>query len=358
MPDATRTVERIPVEVLARELVGITRIGLRPIELAKRRADFPEAARLNRAGGTEATDDAWAEALVRLIEQAGRSVPSADLAGMTREILGLEMRYRGDSYERRRGRAVAIWDPELRKRAENFARRALPRIMRALAAEVYVIENSPTGKSGGIQLGTASVADQGRQPGLVRLRFRAETWLAGRGQRPYQSEWVYRDRARRAGINSIQIERNSKFDAQLEPITDSISSLDYKGTDVYGFKIWTAWLDHALEEGEPVEWGTRTLYGSAHLDGVSETEQLAQTVSHLPGYPPMEHGTFIANFDTRFLPTRVVRFITPKGTLPDLVGPVIEDIPIDRHGVARTEFDNLEAWMTYGINWWPQQPAS
>lgn len=56
------------------------------------------------------------------------------------------------------------------------------------------------------------------------------------------------------------------------------------------------------------------------------------------------------NFDTRFVPRKILRFTSPKGTLPRIEGPTKELTPT-ADGVARADFDDLQPWHTHGIYW-------
>ena len=124
------------------------------------------------------------------------------------------------------------------------------------------------------------------------------------------------------------------------------------GTDVNGSRIWLATFDRPLELDEKIEWTTRTVYEDPQLDEVGEAEWIALNVSHLGSVGGIKRGHFVVHFDRRFPPKRVIRFKTPKGSLPDIDGPV-EELQLDRRGTVNVRFADLEPWSSYGIFWWP-----
>jgi hypothetical protein len=254
--------------------------------------------------------------------------------------------------------ARAIWDPEEIRQDESWTRRVLPKITSALAATLFKInssrESGAQSPSASFALGTGSLRDQRHSSGLDRISFRVETWLTGRGQRPYQTDWTYCDRATRAGIDSYRLFRRATTTLRVEPVSDNVKLVVPRGTDANGFTIWLATFDHPLAVGEEIEWCTRTVYDGSQINQVEEVEWLALSVSHSGSVGPIRRGEFISHFDTRFPVRRAVSFKTPKGSLPDLLGPT-KELPINKKGVGRAPFRNLEAWSTYGIFWWPSQ---
>jgi len=358
MPDITRTNQGSVTDDLARELVQIARAGLAPLVLAQRHHEFPTAFGLSRVKDAGSDPQAMAGELIQMIVEGARLVEGKGLSAMTVALFGVEIRYRDLSYERRRGMARAIWDPEEVRQDESWTRRVLPKITSALAATLFKInstwESGALSPSASFALGTGSLQDQRYSSGLDRISFRAETWLTGRGQRPYQTDWTYCDRATRVGIDSYRLFRRATTTLRVEPVSDNVKSVEPRGTDANGFTIWLATFDHPLAVGEEIEWCTRTVYDGSQLNQVEEAEWLAISVSHSGSVGPIERGEFVAHFDTRFPVRGAVSFKTPKGSLPDLLGPT-DELAIARDGTGRVLFRDLLAWSTYGLFWWPTQ---
>jgi hypothetical protein len=140
-------------------------------------------------------------------------------------------------------------------------------------------------------------------------------------------------------------------------VSDNVKSVVERGTDANGFTIWLATFADPLELDEEILWCTRTVFDGTHLNQVEEAEWLALSVSHSGSVGPIRHGEFIVHFDQRIPARRAVSFVTPKGSLPDLLGPT-EELPIAKDGTVRALFRELQPWSTYGIFWWPTQPTA
>jgi hypothetical protein len=291
-----------------------------------------------------------------MIVEGTKLIDGATLAAMTTALFGVEARYRDLPYEARRGRAKDVWDPEGVRRDDSWTRRQLEKIKLEMAATILRMnlawEEGTDSPPALIALGTGSLPDQKHSSGLDRLEFRVETWLTGRGQRPYQTDWTYCDRATRAGIDSYRLFRRASVALRVEPVSDNVKSVVERGTDANGFRIWLATFDRPLELDEEIEWTTRTVYDGTQLDQVEEAEWLALSVSHSGSVGAIRRGQFIAHFDSRFPVKRVVKFKTPKGSLPDLLGPT-EELLVDKRSATRALITDLEPWFTYGIYWWP-----
>jgi len=354
MPDTTRTAEDFSAIELARELVKIAMAGLQPGMLAQRSDRFPMAFGLDRVRLSSDRLD-QATTLVECIIRAARTIPGEKVSLMAQALFGVENRFRDVAYDERRGNAVEIWDPEGVRKPDNFARRQIPKITEAMALALMNDSNGlPTTQT--FILGTARLADQKKTEGLDRLAFRAETWLTERGQRAYVSEWTFKDKATRAGIDAVRVFRRAMVGLTVEPASDTIDRVEYRGTDNAGWTVWLVRFRDTLAVGQEIEWKTRTVYGTEHLNAVKDYEELALTVSHSPPKGPILRGTFIAHFDMRFPPERLVRFETPKGTFPDILGPT-QNLAITS-GAARADFQDLQPWWTYGICWWPQRDST
>jgi len=348
------------MEDLGRELVLIAMAGLSEERLVKRHLDLPIAFGLNRVVAAGDNLTAQAGEVVQVVIEGARLVDGAHLGAMTAALFGVERRYRDLPYETRRGMAKEIWDPEGVKQDGSWTRRPLEDIKKELAATILRIdsawEQDPVHEPGRIALGTGTLRDQRHSAGLERLSVRAETWLTGQGQRPYQTDWTYRDKGTRAGIDSYRLFRRATTTLKVEPVSENVESVVERGTDANGFTIWLATFANPLELGEEILWCTRTVFDGRQLNQVEEAEWLAISVSHSGSVGSIRRGEFIAHFDQRYPVKRVVSFVTPKGSLPDLLGPT-DDLPMSRDGTARALFTDLQAWSTYGIFWWPNQDA-
>jgi hypothetical protein len=360
MPDTTQTTHKSVQEALERELVQIAMAGLSAGRLAKRHREFPTAFGLSRVAAAGDDPEAQAGELIQLVIEGAKLIEGAQLSSMTAALFGIELRYRDQPYDFRRGMAKEIWDPEEVRRDESWTRRVLMKIKEELAASMLRInsswEQASDPQPATISLGTGSLRDQKHSAGLDRISVRVETWLTGRGQRPYQTDWTYRDRATRAGIDSYRLFRRATITLRVEPVSDNVKSVVNRGTDANGFTIWRANFERPLALDEEIEWTTRTVFDGSQLNQVEEAEWLAVSVSHSGSVGPIRRGEFIAHFDKRFPVQRAVKFITPKGSLPDLLGP-IDELPIAKDGSARALFTDLQPWFTHGIYWWPDRSS-
>ena len=88
--------------------------------------------------------------------------------------------------------------------------------------------------------------------------------------------------------------------------------------------------------------------------GSGHGQWLVLSVSHSGSVGAIRQGEFIAHFDQRYPVKRVVSFVTPKGSLPDLLGPT-DELSVAKDGTVRALFRDLQPWSTYGIFWWPNQ---
>ena len=356
MPDTNRTESQTRAHQIDQELMVVARAGLSAARLGKLEARLPATFGLNRVQSAGDDPELRAGELIQMIVEGAKLVEGKRLPAMTAALFGVEDRYRDLPYESRRGMAREIWDPEGVRQDSSWTRRPLREIRAGLAAALLKMDaawtrgSSPPTDSNG--LGPGTIRDQMHNSGLVRLGFKAETWLSGRGQRPFQTDWTFIDRVTREGIDSFRLFRKASTTLRVEPISDNVKSVTGIGTDVNGSRIWLATFDRPLELDEKIEWTTRTVYEDPQLDEVGEAEWIALNVSHLGSVGGIKRGHFVVHFDRRFPPKRVIRFKTPKGSLPDIDGPV-EELQLDRRGTVNVRFADLEPWSSYGIFWWP-----
>lgn len=347
MPDTTRTGPKDVLAVLAREMRAIARGGLLPAEVARRRSQLDATFGLASVLAAGADPLAQAGALVDLVVQAARTLPAGARAEMAMALLGVEHRHRDAPYERRRALAVGIWDPGEAKSDESFTRRMLPRICSDLASAMLAIDGRVDESEHALVRGAAPLEEQRASSGLTRLAITAETWLTSSRDRPLKSEWTYRDRAVRDGVKSTRLFRRSDL-RFIEPITDSVAHVAPLGVDENASTAWRVAFERPLVQGEEIEWGTRSIYppGGGH-----PMSWLAVSVSHHESAGRIQRASFRVHFDERYPPRRVAKFVTPKGSLPDIAGPITA-VPMLKHAEARADFEMLESWKTYGIRWW------
>lgn len=341
------------MEDLVTELKRVARIGLNPPKIVAELSEFSHLADVAKLSD-HSDPAAKAKQLVELIAQAIRQMPGQDDPAIAAALFGVQLRYRDSPYARRRAMAIDIWDPEGAKQSESFTRRIIPRIMSILATEMSAKDSRSDVRvvNPFIQLGTASLEDQAGNTGIKRLSFRAETWLTGGAQRPYMTEWTFRDKVIRGGLDHVRVFRRAAAVMRVEPITPTIKSVKrLPGTSNYGHSIWLVSFEREFEEDEEIEWGTRTVYEDTSTDDPPEVEWIALAVSHTVEQGPIPRGTFIAHFDETAPPKRVVSFETPKGSLPELLGPVT-DLLLLKPATARVDFKDLQRLTTYGIYWW------
>jgi hypothetical protein len=355
MPDTTRTSTSRPdfSAVLQSEIARCSRIGLLPGELAARqrkRSELGTLFELPRVASAGVSLEEQAAELAATVIEAVRRLPGGRLRDLSIALFGVESRHRDLGYDQRRSNAVTLWNPEDSKQDESFTRRQLPIIIRAVAASVLDIATPgprPRTVTGPAASSPASLAAHAPTINVRRASIRAETWLTGREQRAYQSEWRYRDRATEDGVEYLRhfSKAEGALHVEIEPISDTIASVNYRGVDRDGYNVWLLAFREPLAKSEEAEWRTRRTFD---LQAPPAAERwTCVTVSHSW---PIPHATFVVNFDTRFVPKTILRFTTPKGTLPRLDGPTKEVRPT-ADGVARAEFDDLQPWHTHGIYW-------
>lgn len=345
--------------------MALARAGLRVTELVERRRKgvFDALFSLKRVVSAGDDLDFQATALVNVVVEAVNSMEGIDLARMAKAILGTDLRHRDLPYDRRRALAVEIWagERELRDpgwppdnkigsvRDDSFTKRVWGKIRAELAYSILVVDDS--GRHGvSVGANKASLRDQMKTGGLDRVAVKAETWLTGKEQAPYQSEWTYTDRARWQGIESYRLFTHADNLIRVEPMSDTIESVTLLGVDVYGFKVWRVLFSAEPEVDEEVVWTTRRVFDRTMISS-NESSWIALTVSHSAPVGPIRRASFVVHFDITNPPKRVVRFVTPKGSLPDRLGPT-EDLVLT-NGVARADFQDLQSWMTHGIYWFP-----
>jgi hypothetical protein len=346
MPDTTRT-RHTPTAVLAEELVGIARCGLLPGELGARRDKFPAAFGLRRVREAGDDLDTQAKALVRLVIDAIRKMPERKLSREAEAHFGAQERHRDLPYGDRRSGAILIWDPEAELEPGTYTRREFPKIRSQLAATMLDLDGQDEESRTG-----ASLRDEAQGSGLKRLDCRLESWLTGRGQQQLRSEWTATDVVTRSGISTQRSRRHSRYAHHLEPLTDTVDSVEHRGIDNYGYTIWQVKFRDELRVGDKFTWGTATVYDEVYPDKQDESDWASILVSDAPPANPIPHATVIVHFDPQFVPQPVVRFETPRGTLPRLLGQ-IEKVKTVK-GVARADFNDLMPGQTYGIYWWPR----
>lgn len=357
MPDTTRTVDARLLSAVQKQLqIVAQKTGLLPAQIAlfqSRAGRLSDLFRLPHV--SEEPDDVGgnALALVHRIEESIKRLPSFGFTECAELLFGVQLRHRELPYEQRRGNAIARWDPDERRQPETFTRRVLPAIREELALVCLDPANDyslPTDV--GMVVGTASEADTAYTYGLHRLEFRGETWLSGEDQRAVFTDWTFKDRVTKRDVIDTVIRTRHGAYARVEPRSDIIESVKSCGVDHQGYQIWRVTFADRLVKGDVIEWTTRRLFGPPRL--AMPTPWLSHTPSTDYAF---DSGEFIAHLDKRYLPSRVARFVTPKGSLPNLEGRA-EDIPIPRNGVVRTTFRDLEPFQTHGIRWWPAFTSS
>jgi hypothetical protein len=345
MPDKTRT-SHTRSEVLADELVGIARCGLLPGELVARREKFPEAFSLRRVREAEDDLDVQAKVLVRVVIDAIRKMPERKLSREADAHFGAQERHRDLPYGDRLARAVLLWDPEVEFEPDTYRRREFPKVRSQLAATMLDLDTDDEESRN-----AALLRDEAQGSGLRRLDCRLESWLTGRGQQQLRSEWTATDVVTRSGISTQRSRRHARYAHHLEPLADTVESVEHRGIDNYGYTIWQVKFRDELRIGDTFTWGTATVYDEVYPDKQDESDWVSILVSDAQPAHPIPHATLIIHFDPQFVPHPIVRFETPRGTLPRLVG-LAEKVKAVK-GVARAEFNDLQPGLTYGVYWWP-----
>jgi hypothetical protein len=276
MPDKTRT-RRTHSDALAEELVGIARCGLLPGELVARHDKFPEAFGFRRV--REAGDDLniRAKALVRLVIDAIRKMPERKLSREADAHFGAQERHRDLPYGDRRSMAILIWDPEAGLEPSTYTRREFPKIRSQLAATMLDLDGEDEESRV-----AASLRDEAQGTGLRRLDCRLESWLTGSGQQQLRSEWTATDVVTRSGISTQRSRRHSRYAHHLEPLTDTVESVEHLGIDNYGYTIWQVKFRDVLRVEDTLTWGTSTVYDEVYPDKQDESDWASILVSDAP----------------------------------------------------------------------------
>jgi hypothetical protein len=345
MPDTTRTNDE-DVQQLTSDLVKIAMSGLLPDVLAERRDRLSSAYSLGRvvAAGPGAT--VQSVALIGLLLESIRLIPSEGITEMAVALFGVQERHRHFPYDQRRGNAIRIWDPEDAKEDESWTRRILPRVTGQIAIAMLKLDAEPSLSDP--PRGAKLPFDEHWRD-LLTVAYRAETWLTGRGQQTLRTDWTKTEFARRDGVRSVRQYCPGPAPHHLEPLTDSIRKIEHLGTARNGTGIWLVTFAEPLEIGQSVTWATATIYDGPYLDLIDDTGHLYVDMNEYIPVGVKPTATFIAHFDEQFPPNEVVRFLTPTRWFPGLFQK--EELKKDSSGAFRATFDTLGHSLTFGISW-------
>lgn len=332
-------------KALAAELLICAKVGLMPGRLAYRqrtKADLPGLFALCEPR-TDLED--VARLLIERIATACTRVGANPHGDSARALFGLDApRATGLSYASRAAAAARVWQMETKP--ENFPRRRRPEVLAEIVAQLSDELPAP-----------ATSAPDEEIPFLPARYERSGDWrdAATDVERVVDlntrlgkhTDWRRTVVSQRSGLTEYLVAGRVGVSTRVVAIDDTVTDVLGPFRSLHGRIAWRLRLPHPTRAGEPVRVNyRRELFGKprelATSDYVSVRSQQSATEAVHIG---------VAFAGTGPMPVKIVRFITPAATLPNLQGPVWP-LPIREYVVA--DFDPTVPNSSHGMFWWFQ----
>ena len=333
---------------IAEQLLTLAHTGLLPSAIVERQQTKGGLGLLLDMSSPGSQLVAQAESLISYVCQACDKLGGGPLGNSGRKLFGTAPGEREFPYSRRHAGAADAWDPDIK--VESYDRRHRKIVLAEIEHQLLTLTTSTARSELLVSLGKLPLADPTEvRPnlGFRRLEFRAHTYIVGDDPHPVYTDWHYVDVVARDGEQDFRIFTHMDGNVTIESLSDFVTVQRPLGVNPYGYQVWLLRFSRPLQRGEQIEWGVRKHFHD--VTGPDGHDWLSLAASQPRA---IESGSFSVDLTlSTLLPKRFVRFIVPKGNLPNLRGPTW-DIPIPKSRIVTATFDYLHPWHSHGIFWW------
>lgn len=274
-------------------------------------------------------------------------------------LFGTEKSHHALAYSTRHMAAASAWAEQstgiqnIDKPTESFDRRHREVLLTAVetallaADKVWRREDLAERSRRGTLYELVGGKDGSPNADFLRRRFRVVSTFEGSRFARY-SDWTFTDlNVRASGSSVFRVFTSSDSEVTLEALSPNVRHAQRLGVNTSGFQVWSVELLDLPPAGSTFTWSIRKRFGNS----TSEPQRYLALSNSQPAV--MDSGSFEARFGlpASERPERVVRFVNPKGQLPNLRGS-FENCEPQEEGVYREKFVNLVPWHTHGLYWW------
>jgi hypothetical protein len=281
------------------------------------------------------------------------------VGNQARALFGAARNERELPYNERLSAAAAFWasdDDSRRARGkkhavDSFRRRGIAPVV--IAVELKLLERQRDAshqklneiRKAGSLGSLISDEDDAPNKAFLRLAFHARMVFKGLSRFPSYTDWSYTDLIRFPAPRTFRVFTNADSCIEIEAVDDSIAGVEPLGVNINGYQVHRVHFDSVPPPGGTITWSIRKRY----LDHLQKPQTWLSLAQSQPEY--LSEGTLVVQFDREQVPARVERFITPRGTLPQLRG-YRQRIDPAPPNIFTAPFNGLAPWHSHGIYWW------